>query len=82
MKTDNNEGFNKTNKTFFSVHMYTNKTSTTLLSIKIQRMDGLIDTVDSVLKEDECQLMGVAPLRLDCMVYCNNSSAGRRGMRK
>ena len=62
--------------------MYTNQISTTLSSIKIQRVDGLIGTVDSILKGEECQLMGVAPLRLDCMVYCSNSCAGRRGDEK
>ena len=66
--------------------MYTNQTlsSTTLSSIKIQRVDGLIGTVDSILKGEECQLMGVAPLRLDCrpMVYCSNSCTGRRGDEK
>ena len=44
-------------------------------------MDGLIGTVDSVLK-GECQLSGVAPLRLDCMVYCSNSCAGGKGDEK
>ena len=63
---------------FFCTHMFTNQTSTVLSNIKIQRVDGLIGTVDSVLKGEECQLMGVAPLRLDCMVYCSNSCAGRR----
>ena len=52
---------------FISTHMYTTQNSTKLSNIKIQRVDGLIGTIDSVLK-GECQLSGVAPLRLDCIV--------------
>ena len=62
--------------------MYTTQNSTKLSNIKIQRVDGLIGTIDSVLKGGECQLSGVAPLRLDCMVYCSNLCAGGKGMRK
>ena len=61
--------------------MYTTQNSTKLSNIKIQRVDGLIGTVDSVLK-GECQLSGMAPLRLDCMVYCSNLCAGGKGDEK
>ena len=67
---------------YIYTHMYTTQNSTKLSSINIQRVDGLIGTVVSVFKGGECQLSGVAPLRLDCMVYCSNSCACEKGDEK
>ena len=62
--------------------MCTTQKITKLSNVAIQRVDGLIGTVDSVLKGGECQLCGVAPVRLDCMVFCSSSCADGKGDEK